>query len=252
MNEHDSILDRIDPVSGQVSSFVYGHEMLLISDVSIVILPNDERGRAEVPLFIHTSKGPQLQLSEAGAQLWTSKLGEPCDVAEVDPVDLYVSAAVAQLELISAAETSLRTESRDEALTQRVLQSYMMVKGDNQAERITSQMDEHTRVSFKGTLKALDYEELVKLNMLRYGIGVALRSIGLEPQEIEEKFQKSAQGEAINSINNYTRSAARFLSTELINDDEITKHVDKVYEIDPPILEIAASAPMNVTHLFDR
>jgi hypothetical protein len=242
--------DRIAPAEEMVTELVYGQSMPIFTDTNIVIIPNDRRLDAEIPRFTQTRDGTQLQLSAAGAYRWADKLSIPCEAAEINPLDLYISSAVAQLELLSAAQFSLSSNSNP-VLSQRVMKTYKMVEQDREVRSMASEIGEKTEISVDSILSAFNYEELIKLNMLRYGIGVALVSLGLRPKGVKQ-FSSSAKDEAILSLNNYFEGAAQFLLRHAMPKEEIVERVDEVIEIEPPLLEIAAAAPMNVTHLFDR
>ena len=249
MNQNRRFEDRIEPALDRVARFVYGSGLPIIADTAVVVLPPHTETNVEIPRFTQTHEGAQLQISELGARRWEEKLTIPCDEVDIHPHDLYTTAAVAQLELVSAAQTSL-TSSGDMNLAQRVMKSYKMIDSDDQVKQRVSEIAESTEISMTKILAAFDYEQLIKLNMLRYGIGVALASMGLKPTDIKD-FQTEAKNQAVISMNSYYSAAASYLGAHFISPNDITHRVDGVYHIDSPLIEVASSSPMNVSYLFD-
>ncbi len=248
MPELRRLEDRIVPAMERITTFIYHQQLPVFGDASVVIMPQDNRPEPDLPKLTHTSEGPQMQLSAAGSERWVDKLDHPCVAVGINPLDLYVTSHVAQLELVIAAKASL---DGDSDVRPRVIKAYKAIQSAEQVSNIASVLGEQTGISISEVMATFTQDELERLNLLRYGIGVALVSMSLKPSDVKV-FRDSAKHEALLSLNKYFAGAAHYLTGNAFRDYEIASKVSEVYKLEPPILEVAGSSPMNVTYLFGK
>jgi hypothetical protein len=248
MSEQRGFEARIDPAIIRISELLYGQNLPILGFASVVVVPNDIDANLDMPKMVLTEHGPQLQLSHNGSKEWEDKLGEPCSRVGVAPPELYIGSGIAQLELVTAAQSSL---DGDLDVLPRVVRTKKMLDAEGPPRQQAATISELTEISVKDILAGFDYSEFIKLNMLRYGIGIALRSHGLQPKEINQ-FAAEAKKEAVSSLNNYFMSAAEYLAIHAFSKSDSIDKVGELLALEPPFIEIAASAPMNTTYLLEN
>lgn len=242
----ERIAPAIQPAEDRVSALFYGCNLPIFNEANVEVASNDSNRKYEHPVLLRLAHGAVLKLSEEGADAWEEKLSLPCERVGINPVDLYVTSGAALLEITIAAQQSL---DGDAEVRSRVMKTYKMLGKGDKIKDMAAHLGEETKVSVGEILTAFDYEEMLKMNYLRYGIGIALRAMELGTKEVNA-FQTVAQAEAVRTLNSYYSSAAHYLSTQAFSAEESARTIDKVFSLDPPVLEFAASAPMNVSYLL--
>lgn len=244
--------DRIEPAIERTSLLIYGDSFPILSALDVVIVHDDKTAIFEIPQVLEVDSQSQdeakLHISPSGGTQWKLKLENQCAHVDIDPLDLYVGSGLAEIELISAARSSL---DGDLSIMPRVVKTYKALDTEAPLKQVAVNIQELTEISVVNIIAAFNHSEFIKLNMLRYGIGIALKSLGLTPKQIREFGNQSRDNAAI-SLQNYFVSAAQYLATHAYSKEESVEKVGEVLHREPPILEIAASAPMNVTYLLEK
>lgn len=238
----------------EISNLIYGDNVPIFISTEMNIVDESNDVRIEVPALGRSEDTTVLTISEAGAEHWRSKLSNQCDFFDIDPAKLYVSTGLALVELTLAAQASLEG---DDSIRGRVMKAYKAIGKDENVRNLGLILQEQTHVDVKKILDAFSYEELLDLNHLRYGIGIALRALGLKPKQVDQ-FRASSRQEAVKSLDNYFAGAASFLIHQempegyILRRDFVKDTVDKATAKEPPVLEFAAASPMNVTYILSK
>jgi hypothetical protein len=241
--------DKIVPAFERIAVFA-GEKVDIFDAIGAVIVPRDIKLELVDPKIVKTEEGPQLQFSNNAMSVWNDKVGNAALSVGVDSSDLYVTTGVAKIESLLAAQRSLDGEID---LMPRVAMTFKALGNDRQVAKVAYDISEDCKISVDKITASLDNTEIEALNFLRYGIGVALKSMRLSSGQIND-FRAKSRNDAIVALDGYFESGARYLASHAFHskDPEIRRRLNEAVRIEPPILELAASSAMNVVHLFNK
>lgn len=201
--------------------------------------------------FVITKDGPTLHLSSEQAKLWSEATGKGREAVGIDTRELYVASGLATIGLVDIAKKA----KKDADYLPFIIGAIKMIEEDKKTKNTIVNLSETTNVNFCNLFEKLSSDEHLSVARLRYGIGTALFALEMSANEVRSFGE--ANFESLNmAVSLYSVSASkyidRFVDVVEIGDNlrtgaEIT---ESIYGMQFPYLNVAASAPMNVSYIM--
>lgn len=252
MNQSIECLETVaDRNSNLLCENVYGYRKGIFD--GSIRFEEQQRGVPEIPLITRSEGASQLTLSEEGRQKWNRTLERGSAEIGLDPDDLYVASGIALLELANIVNYSVSNKD----IIPRLRMIDKVFRKDNSPSYIGFDLTEKTGVNMDSIVSGLDQDDFMLVSRLRYGLGVALKAYGVEQKQVEI-FSSINLDEAANSIIQYSHGIATYLSGvenigEIDRGHTSSKEItSRIFSVEFPYLEVAASNPMNVSMLLNK
>lgn len=245
---------KVQSVANELAEHVYGYasgtfrDGIEVTNVSDVCLSNG------LPLIERQGQSTKLVLPQSGAEVWRETIGDTCDQIDIDPDKIYIAAGISLLELANVASYAVGHND----IVPRLRKIQKVFSDDKPIVQISNQYSERTSIDFTTIVRDLDPEDVLQVQKLRYGIGVALKAYAPDSQ-LRADFINGCSSSASNEIVNYVKGVSSFLDRILVieNLPKATGMTPEKITADItykkfPFIAIAASQPMRVDYLLNR
>jgi len=245
---------KVEYIAERMAQETYGYGRYTFLPSLSFELKDKEEQQNGLPIIRRGADKNVLVIPAEGNLEWEDAIGGVCEEVDIDPEEVYAATGIALLELANVVNYAVNANDT----VPRLRKIHKVFSNDKPTVQVSNKYSEQAGIDFTTVVRDLDPEDVMTVQKLRYGMGVALQTLLPNPSD-RSMFAEVNSKFATTAIVNYVQGVSGFLNRILLVED-LPKAKDMTAETitedisykEFPFITIAASIPMNVGYLLNK